>query len=115
VTATLTKVTIAEALDIMGWTAHGLAVRANVHTATVMRAMIPGGKFKTNDTSAAAIAGALGLRVEEIIWANGTSILGRPAESGVSLSATTSRSCAEEMCHVHNLVLPASKVCDMCG
>ncbi len=109
-----TRITVAEALDILGMTAVELARKAGLNTATVRSAMIPGGRFKTNDTSAAAIADALGLDVDEIEWANGTSHLGRNAQTGVPI-ATRTRRLDVDMCDVHFVTLPANKVCDMCG
>lgn len=114
-TATPTRVTIAEALDILGWTAHRLAVKAGLHTGTVMRALIPGGTVKTNVTSAEAIARALGLYMEDIYWVNGLTHQGRPAETGTPLRVAERQHCTDDVCPVHHLALPATKVCDLCG
>ncbi len=109
-----TKLSLVQVLDIMGMTAHELAVLAGVHTSTVMRAMIPGSPFKTNETCAYKIAAALGLSVDEIEWANGTSPLGRPADTATSLKGMAS-TLAYDFCPTHHIALPASKVCDYCA
>ena len=106
-----TKLTIDDALHIMGWSVYRLAKKAGLHYATVARAMTPNGVYKTNETSASAIATALGVKVDDITWPNGTSINGRPAASGGSMSGPPHH---DALCPVHSIVLPASKVCDMC-
>lgn len=107
--------TLADLLGIYDISAHELAKMAKVHTGTVMRAIF-GGQFKTNVTSAEAIADALGVHVEEIIWPNGLSNFGRPARTGGPIVKPVE--CQQEytLCPVHNVVLPtASSRCDFCA
>lgn len=114
-TARLQQYTLAELLNILGISAHELAKMAKVHTATVMRAMF-GGPFKTNVTSAEAIADALGVHVEEVIWPNGLSHFGRPAHTGGPMAKPAAYPTEHELCPVHNVVLPtASRRCDFCA
>lgn len=115
-TSELPKYTIADLLGIYDISAHDLAELAGVHTSTVMRAMIGGQMYKTNETSAEAIAEVLGVNVEDIIWANGLSHVGRPAHTGRPI--TTGVGCLDEstLCPVHRLVLPvATNRCDYCA
>lgn len=114
-TSQLQRYSIADLLGIYDISAHELAKMAKVHTGTVMRAIF-GGQFKTNVTSAEAIADALGMNVEEIIWPNGLSNFGRPAHTGSSITKVVQ--CKQEhiLCPVHNVVLPtASSRCDFCA
>jgi len=112
-TGVSTTVTIAEALDALGWTASHLAAKAGLDVGTVMRAMIPNLRATTNDTSADAIAAALGLNTRDIEWANGVSTVGRRAATGVPIARRSHY--LEEVCPEHYITLPNSKVCDMCS
>lgn len=107
-------VTIAEALDALGWTVTDLATKAGVSASTVIRAMVPGDEYKTNVTSAEALAWALGLSVNQVEWANGISTLGRPAETGVPTGKVFKRR-DNTICPVHYITLPNSNLCDMCS
>jgi len=109
----VTVVAISDALDALRWTVSDLALKAGVDTNTVLRAMTPGGKASTNNTSAEAIAAALGLTVSQVLWPNGTTNRGRPAATGVPVARTAQYH--EDVCPVHYITLPTSKLCDMCA
>jgi DNA-binding XRE family transcriptional regulator len=119
------KYTLKEARSILGLSKRELSRESGISLSAI-NSIENGGKFRTNNGVALALAEALGMEVHEIKWPRGRSDLGRPALTGkpITVKRTFTITVTEEivitsehpLCPKHFTVLPAGTgVCDFCS
>lgn len=103
---TITQYTLPELLELLDVTPRQLAKAADISEGAVYRNldMSPDG-LKTHDTTANAIAAALGVNKHEIRWPRGTSQVGRNAGDHTVTRDTT--------CQQQKMV-PRTELCSTC-